>query len=57
MVEVIIEIQDEDYVDMLCVALVRQGYAPYLTDQGDVAFTTHEEEITPIGGASGISVN
>ena len=47
-VEVVIQIVDARYVDALVLALFHQGYAPYITDSGDVAFETHEEEITKI---------
>ena len=48
MVEVIIKIEDARYLDALVLALFHQGYAPYITDSGDVGYETHEEEITPI---------
>ena len=48
--EITIDITDDRYTDMLIVALARQGYSPYLSEQGDVCFTTTEDEVWEIKG-------
>ena len=47
--EVAIKILDENYVDNLIIALVRQGYDVYYnSDENIVCFTTDKEELTQI---------
>jgi hypothetical protein len=46
--EIIIKIIDERYTDSLIVALARQGHGPYLSEQGDVCFTTDSDEVWEI---------
>ena len=35
-------------VERIALELFRDGYAPYLTEDGDVGYTTTEEDITEI---------
>ena len=47
--ELSIEVLDETYVDALVVALARQGYAPYISEDGkDVCITITDCELTEI---------
>lgn len=49
MLEIRINILDEDYVDQLIVALVRQGYDVYYNDEDKVVcFTMPKEDTTEL---------
>ncbi|MFH0805996.1 MAG: hypothetical protein V1901_03925 [Patescibacteria group bacterium] len=43
-----IKILNKDYINILIVALARQGYAPYITEENDVCITINEEELEEI---------
>ena len=45
-----IEVLAPDYVDDLVVCLARQGYSPYITQEGDVCFTVDSEDMHEIKG-------
>ena len=49
--ELKMEILDEDYVDNLIICLARQGYAPYLSDDGDICVTVDSDDMHEIKGA------
>jgi len=40
-----IETLDDKYVDSMVVCLARQGYAPFITDDGDVCITIRGDEL------------
>jgi len=40
-----IEILNADYVDDLVISLARQGFAPYITDEGDVCITVSDDDL------------
>ena len=46
--EIKIEILAPDYVDDLIVCLARQGYSPYIDEDGDVHFTVDGEDMHEI---------
>jgi len=46
--ELKIETDTPEYVGALVVCLARQGYSPYITDDGDVAFTITDDELTEL---------
>jgi len=46
--ELKIGILDKTYVDTLIVALARQGYAPYISDDNYVCIEISEDELTKI---------
>lgn len=46
--ELVINILDTNYVDDLIVSLARQGYAPYITDGGNVCITINDDELTEL---------
>jgi hypothetical protein len=48
--ELKIKILAKEYVDTLVIALARQGYAPYITDEGDVCITIVDDELTKLIG-------
>lgn len=43
-----IHILDENYTDSLVIALARQGYAPYITDEKNVCIEVSEDELEKI---------
>ena len=43
--ELTIEITDKNYIDNLIVALARQGYAPYLSYDGNVCVTVDSNDL------------
>ena len=43
-----INILNVDYVDDPIVVLARQGYAPYITDEGNVCITVSDDELTKL---------
>ena len=49
--ELTMDILDEEYVDDLIVALARQGYAPYLSDEGSVCIEVDEIDLIELKGA------
>lgn len=47
--ELRIEIFDKDYIDILIIALARQGYAPYINEDDNlVCFTVDEDDLQEI---------
>jgi hypothetical protein len=46
--EIRIKIINDDFTNDLIVALVRQGYSVYLSDNEEICYTAHEEEVTEI---------
>lgn len=47
--ELTIDIINKDYVDVLIVALARQGFAPYVNEENNiVGFSINEENLTKI---------
>ena len=46
------KIIDEEYVDSLIVALTRQGYAPYLSPDGEVCIGISDDELTDVEGCN-----
>ena len=46
--ELKIKILDEKYVDQLIVALVRQGYDVYLSEDNNICFQVYEDDMTEI---------
>ena len=43
-----INILNKDYIDVLVIALARQGYAPYITEDNEVCITIDDVEITKL---------
>lgn len=50
--ELTIGIKDKKYVDMLIICLARQGYAPYITEDGDVCITIYKDDLVEIKNAN-----
>ena len=44
----IITTLNKEYVDELVVCLARQGYAPYITAEGDVGITISDDDLTEV---------
>ncbi len=40
-----LHILDKDYTDILIIALARQGYAPYITEEKDVCIEIEKDEL------------
>ncbi len=43
-----IHILNKNYLDFLVIALARQGYAPYITDENNVCIEVSEDELEKI---------
>ena len=44
----IITTLNKEYVDELVVCLARQGYAPYITEEGNVGITISDDDLTAV---------
>ena len=46
--EFTIEILDKKYIDTLIVALARQGYSPYITEDTNICIEISDDELTKL---------